>query len=283
MAAGWPTKVTYANGDVFNASDINDTNGTLNYIDPTSATDNQVLTRDAAAGGKVKWANSPANTLTTTGDLYYASAANTPARLAIGTTSQVLTVVGGVPSWGSATSIDPTLMQENSGYYIRSSFSGTTFGNLHPTAGLQHFSPVYLSGSSFDQISVPANGVSTSYTVRLGLYNISLTTGKPTTVVFDAGTVNTTAGAQANITISQTIPAGWYYMSVLVTALLGGSGGLPTVTGQFYNISNTAATLNLAGASVMNGYSAAGGTGTLQTAGTLTSISSTFLVGMRIV
>jgi hypothetical protein len=102
MAAGWPTKVTYANGDVFNASDINDTNGTLNYIDPTSATNNQVITRDSTAPGKVKWANSPANTLTATGDLYYASAANTPARLAVGSTNQVLTVAGGVPTWSGA-------------------------------------------------------------------------------------------------------------------------------------------------------------------------------------
>jgi hypothetical protein len=30
MAVGFPTKTTYANGDVFSASDINDTNGTLN-------------------------------------------------------------------------------------------------------------------------------------------------------------------------------------------------------------------------------------------------------------
>ena len=104
MAAGWPTKVTYANGDVFSASDINDTNGTLNYVNPTSATDKQVLTRDAASGGKVKWADSPANTLTTTGDLYYASAANTPARLAIGTTGKVLTVAGGVPTWAAGSS-----------------------------------------------------------------------------------------------------------------------------------------------------------------------------------
>jgi hypothetical protein len=101
MAAGWPTKVTYANGDVYSASDVNDTNGTLNYIDPTSATNNQVLTRDSAAAGKVKWANSPANTLTTTGDLYYASGANTPARLGIGSTGQVLTVSGGLPAWST--------------------------------------------------------------------------------------------------------------------------------------------------------------------------------------
>jgi hypothetical protein len=104
MAAGWPTKVTYADGEVFSASDINSTNGTINYINPTAATDNQVLTRDNVASGKVKWANSPANTLTTTGDLYYASAANTPARLGIGSTNQVLTVAGGVPTWAAGSS-----------------------------------------------------------------------------------------------------------------------------------------------------------------------------------
>jgi len=39
----------------------------------------------------------------TTGDLPYASATNTLAKLAIGSTGQVLKVSGGVPSWGSAT------------------------------------------------------------------------------------------------------------------------------------------------------------------------------------
>ena len=43
------------------------------------------------------------NTLTTTtGDMIYASGSNTPARLAIGTTGQVLTVAGGVPTWAAA-------------------------------------------------------------------------------------------------------------------------------------------------------------------------------------
>jgi hypothetical protein len=32
MAVGFPTKVTYADGDVFSASDINDTNGTINLL-----------------------------------------------------------------------------------------------------------------------------------------------------------------------------------------------------------------------------------------------------------
>jgi hypothetical protein len=40
--------------------------------------------------------------VTTTGDLIYASSANTPARLGIGSTDQVLKVSGGVPAWGAA-------------------------------------------------------------------------------------------------------------------------------------------------------------------------------------
>ena len=38
---------------------------------------------------------------TTTGDIIYASAANTPARLGIGSSAQVLTVASGIPSWAT--------------------------------------------------------------------------------------------------------------------------------------------------------------------------------------
>jgi hypothetical protein len=41
------------------------------------------------------------NPMTTTGDTIYSSSGSTPARLAIGTTGQVLTVAGGVPSWAT--------------------------------------------------------------------------------------------------------------------------------------------------------------------------------------
>jgi hypothetical protein len=40
--------------------------------------------------------------MTTTGDILYASAANTPARLGIGSSGQVLTVASGIPSWAAA-------------------------------------------------------------------------------------------------------------------------------------------------------------------------------------
>ena len=50
------------------------------------------------------------STLTTTGDIYYASAANTPARLGIGSSAQVLTVASGVPSWATPSSGGMTLI-----------------------------------------------------------------------------------------------------------------------------------------------------------------------------
>jgi hypothetical protein len=36
MAVGFPAKTTYVDGDVFSASDINDTNGTLNLVNPAT-------------------------------------------------------------------------------------------------------------------------------------------------------------------------------------------------------------------------------------------------------
>ena len=44
------------------------------------------------------------STLTTAGDIAYASAAGTPARLGIGSSAQVLTVASGVPSWATPAS-----------------------------------------------------------------------------------------------------------------------------------------------------------------------------------
>ena len=179
MAAGWPTKVTYANGDVYSASDVNDTNGTLNYINPTSATDNQVLTRDNAAPGKVKWANSPANTLTTTGDLYYASAANTPARLPIGSTNQVLTVAGGVPTWGSATGGWTTIASGTlSGTLSLSSITGA-----YKDLKLQLFGPQLSAAGG---VTVTINGASTGYS--LAYYDV--TTGTPVLAGFTTSSIN---------------------------------------------------------------------------------------------
>jgi hypothetical protein len=60
----------------------------------------------------------PKTTLTTTGDTFYASAANTPARLAIGSTGQVLTVAAGIPSWATPTTLNLTINAKTADYTL---------------------------------------------------------------------------------------------------------------------------------------------------------------------
>ena len=97
--SGWVNMVVpvtfNAKGDLLTAS-ADDTPTIL-----TVGTNNYVLMADSAQATGLKYAPSPTSVMTTTGDLLYASAANTLARRAIGTTGDVLTVAGGVPTWAA--------------------------------------------------------------------------------------------------------------------------------------------------------------------------------------
>lgn len=76
-------------------------------IDSTVATltGTQTLTNKTISASSNTLTGVINNTLTTTtGDIIYASSANTPARLAIGSSGQVLTVSGGIPAWAAASS-----------------------------------------------------------------------------------------------------------------------------------------------------------------------------------
>ena len=66
-----------------------------------------ILTSDA--NGNAYWAPNAgggANPMTTLGDIIYGGASGVQTRLPIGTTSQVLTVVGGIPAWSTPTVIN---------------------------------------------------------------------------------------------------------------------------------------------------------------------------------
>lgn len=79
-------------------------------VDLKGGTSGQVLAKNSNTDMDFVWvaqddSNAIQNALlTTTGDTIYASAASTPARLGIGSTGQVLTVAGGVPSWATPAS-----------------------------------------------------------------------------------------------------------------------------------------------------------------------------------
>jgi len=69
---------------------------------PSTAVDGQIWLDTDGTTADVQYI--PKSLTSSTGDIIYASSANTPARLGIGSTDQILKVSGGVPVWGSASS-----------------------------------------------------------------------------------------------------------------------------------------------------------------------------------
>ena len=73
-------------------------------MDLKGGTTGQVLAKASNADMDFVWSADAAgmtNPMTTTGDMIYSSSGSTPARRAIGTTGQVLTVSGGLPTWAT--------------------------------------------------------------------------------------------------------------------------------------------------------------------------------------
>lgn len=225
----------------------------------------------------------PTSTYTTKGDILAASAANTPVRLGVGTNTQLLaadsTTATGL-KWTDAplSGAVPLLTLEESARYITT--TNTSAADLTATANTTYYVPIFLPTVSIDRIAVMSGASFTSAgNTRLGLYNASPTTGKPTTLVFDAGTVNVDANAtDYAITISQSITANWYYLAVNRQGGTYNLNGTTFITGM-----NTVAS-TLTGAT-MKGYSEASITGALPaTVGTLVANTTRNpIAGVRIV
>lgn len=77
--------------------------GAVQLSDSTSTTSSVLAATPTAVKSAYDLANGaiPKTLTTTTGDIIYASGANTPARLGIGSTGNILTVSGGVPTWAA--------------------------------------------------------------------------------------------------------------------------------------------------------------------------------------
>ena len=96
--------------------------------------DDTALVKDGAAairtlGSSVDTTTKNLNPSTTLGDIEYrSSTANTNTRLGIGTTGQVLTVAGGVPSWASPAGGGKVLQVINATYNVQTTnTNGTTY------------------------------------------------------------------------------------------------------------------------------------------------------------
>ena len=73
------------------------------------------------------------NPMTTTGDMVYSSSGSTPARLGIGTTGQVVTVAGGIPSWATPAAAASGLTLINATSFSAVANTSTTFDGVFTT------------------------------------------------------------------------------------------------------------------------------------------------------
>lgn len=115
------------------------------FVDLKGGTTGQVLGKTSNTDLDFTWQASSKSTLTTTGDLLYASAANTPARLGIGTTGQYLSVSGGLPSWVTLNAGGMTSLA--TGTLSGSSVSLTSISGSYYSLILTINNPVLASGS----------------------------------------------------------------------------------------------------------------------------------------
>ena len=144
------------------------------------------------------------NTLTTTtGDIIYASAANTPARLGIGSTNQVLTVSGGVPTWATPVSGAFTLLSTttlNSSNQVISSID-QTYKHLFVT--VQGMTNATNNGGL--RIDCNSNA-SSAYFARLGGDNATASTGATQAGQIDVTSANLILRTSANNAATM-----WFY------------------------------------------------------------------------
>ena len=221
------------------------------------------------------------------GDLISATAADTPARLAVGTNGQVLTADSTQSTglkWATPSSGATLNAQKVSANYYRTQTTTTPTGNLNIADYFQttYYMPVYLPTGTADRLIIRTGTSFTgNSTIRIGLYNN--VDGLPTSVLVDGGTVNATAANTTySITISTSITAGWYWMATNATD----SGGTNTYAGfDFSSIYAVNGFLGTRSDSTVSGripcaYYQTGVTGAFATAGTLNSLTFNAILGM---
>lgn len=128
--------------------------------DLLGGTTGQVLKKNSNTDMDFVWSADSAgmtNPMTTTGDTIYSSSGSTPARLGIGSTGQILTVAGGVPTWATPAAGGSGLTLIN-----------RTFMN---GVGFQQFNNVFSSTYenylvTFNETAASTNGVITYLRMR---------------------------------------------------------------------------------------------------------------------
>ena len=225
-----------------------------------------------------------AQTTYTTGDLLYASGANTLSKLGIGTSAQVLTVTGGVPAWSAAVAGTVTsVAQSFTGGLISVSGSPvTSSGTLALTVagtsgGIPYFSSAstWATSAALTQYGIVYGGGAGAAPVATaagttGQVLTATTGGAPTWATLAAGGTVTSVAVSGGTT-GLTTSGGPITTSGTVTI----AGTLSPANGGTGVANNAASTLTISGAFATT-LTVSGATGvTLPTTGTLATLAGT--------
>lgn len=161
------------------------------FVDLKGGTTGQVLAKASNTDLDFVWstdATGMTNPMTTTGDTIYSSSGSTPARLGIGTSGQVLTVSGGVPTWASPSS------------------AAVSFTNISTTTVNTGTSYTITGLSGYDKIRIFLHNVSQNGTtapfLRLRFNSDSGANYYDYGAEISGGTTDDYSGGQANDTIA---------------------------------------------------------------------------------
>jgi hypothetical protein len=144
-------------------------------MDLKGGTTGQVLKKNTDANMDFVWATDASgmtNPMTTTGDTIYSSSGSTPARLGIGSTGQVLTVAGGVPTWASA---GPTFSGVAVSNSAAISVPNTTFTALTFDTEQVDTDAYHSTSSNTSRITIPAGKTGTFLIIGAVTWNANAT------------------------------------------------------------------------------------------------------------
>lgn len=207
-----------------------------------------------------------------------------------GTTGQVLAKQTGTDldfTWTTIASIAPSALTKISGRYYRSnSANASAVASQAAINNRTYYTPIHIPAStSVNRIAIVTGATfSGTATVRLGIYND--TNGLPSTVLVDGGTVScTTLNTAYEVTISQTLAAGWYWLAAnsQVNATTNTYNGVTTSTSNIaYTLGDLGYTTLASGFTSGMCYTQDSVSGAFATAGTLTLATATILPAYKV-
>jgi hypothetical protein len=126
--------------------------------------------------------------------------------------ADTITIAASGGGGGGGTGGIGIIMTPNTGAYLSATGTSTTA----PATGNARGYPITLTGSgTADRIGIEVTTAAASSTVRLAIYNHDSSTGLPSTPLLDAGTVDSSTTGYKEITISQAVSAGTYWLMAL--------------------------------------------------------------------